>query len=159
MTNEPGSRWPGRLLAAVDGALFGWFLMLGHASLKSLSQVAEFTWGDRPDAMLPRLTWFTRAILPEEFWSLAAGAVGFSLGFGMISAHSHEPLASRLFRWAFIAVLTLVVGVSLPILARFKNLSGKPDEQLWDEALFVVLAASFVVFGIVRLRRRSSRRL
>lgn len=157
MTNEPGSRWPGRLLAAVDGVLFGWFLFISYVGLWYLNGVAEFHWGSIPNASLPGLTQFSRAVLPEETWSVVTGTVGFGLGFGMISLHSHEVSANRLFRWGVIVVLTLVVGVALPIVVTCTNLSRKPDEQLWDEALFVVLAVLFVVYGVVRLRCRRLR--
>ncbi len=149
-----GSRWPGRLLAAVDGVLFGWFLMLCHALLMELVRLGEFTW-NRPESELPALTQWVLAALPDEFWSLSAGWIGLSVGFGLFCLYSTEAASSRLFRWACIGIWTAAVGIVLPIFEVFKNLRNGPDQHLWDEVLFVALAALVVFLGAVRLRRRA----
>lgn len=149
------SLWPGRLLAIADGALFGWFLILGHACIMRLQQMADFMGDELP---APRLTHFAYAVIPDETWSLVTGWVGLSVGFGLLSLHSMETTSSRLFRWAFIAVLTLVVGISLPLFERYKILSGGPDDQWLDEVLFVVISAAILVFGIIKSLRRLSNR-
>lgn len=154
MTNVR-SLWLGRLLAIADGVLFGWFLFLSHAFIMRLQQAAEFV---SHELRAPRLTHFACAVIPDEAWSLVTGLVCLSMGFGLISLHSMETTASRLFRWTFIAVLTLAVGMSLPIFDRYKDLSGGPDDQWWDEVLFVVFSAAILVFGIVKTLRRLSNR-
>lgn len=152
MTNEAGKRWTRWLLAVWEGVLFGWFLFMIFIASQNMIQVAEFVWHPRPDEKLPRLTIWMQNVFPEEAWSLLTGITAFSIGFGLISLGSKEASSSRLFRWAIVGSLTLIVGVSLPAMEAFKNLSGGPDGRLWDEVLFVAIALSVLVYGIIRIR-------
>lgn len=155
MKNEPDRHWTQWLLAAWEGIVFGWFLCISHVAARNLIQISEFVWHPRPESTPPRLTLWLLNVLPEETWALLIGLLAFILGFGLVSLASNEAPASRLFRWSAIAVLTMLVGLSLPAMAAFKNLSGGPDGQSWDEVLFVALALSVLMYGIIRCRRLS----
>lgn len=153
MTNEPDKRLIRWLLAVWEGALFGWFVLVALTATRNVIRVVDFLAHPMPDDRLPRLTVWMQNVFPEESWSLLTGTVAFSVGFGLISLTSSESPVSRLFRWAVIAALTMLLGVALPVTERYTNLSGGPDERMWDEILFVSLALFTLVYGVVRLRR------
>lgn len=149
-TRKHWTRWP---MAIWEGLLFGWFVFMTYIATQNVIQVAEFMWHPRTDDRLPRLTVWMHTIFPEETWSLLTAIAAFSLGFGLISLTSKEAPSSRLFRWAVIAALTMLVGVALPVVERYTNLSGGPDGKAWDEVLFVSLALATLLYGAIRLRR------
>jgi hypothetical protein len=145
------TRW---LLATWEGLCFGWFLFVIYIAAINLSQAAEFMWHPLPDERLPRLTVWLRTALPDELWSLLTGWASASIGFGLISFSSDEALSSRVFRWVSIATLTTFVAFAIPMMERFKNLSGGPDLVVWDDALFASLGLSLLIGGIVRQARK-----
>jgi len=155
MMNEPDKHWMRWPLAAWEGLLFGWFLFMGHVAVGHLIQIAEYAGHSVPNERRPRLTIWMQNVFPEETWSLLTGIAAFSIGFGLINLTSNEAPSSRLFRWTVIAALTMIVGVSLPIMAAFTHLSGGLDERMWDEVLFVGLALSTLAYGIIRVRRHN----
>lgn len=142
-------------MAVWDGVLFGWFLLIGHAAAIHLIKVAEAVGVQVPDERLPRLTIWMQNVIPEETWSLLTGIAAFSIGFGLIHLTANEAPTSRLFRWAATAILTMIAGVSLPIMSAFTTLSGRYDERLWDELLFVAIALTTMIYGIIRVRRHN----
>ncbi len=140
-------------MAVVDGVLFGWFLLIAHFAAGNLIQISEYIWYPKPEDLRPALTAWILAVYPEEPWSLQAGCLMFSVGFGLISVTSAEALASRLFRWAAIAVFTALLALAQPAMSAFKNLVERSDGRLWDEVLFVALSLAVLVYGIIRWRR------
>jgi hypothetical protein len=155
MTNEPDRRWRRRLLAVVDGVLFGWFLFIAYFAGRNLIQISEYVWYSKPESLQPRLTLWVEYLFPDETWSMLSGILAFSLGFALISLTSSEAPTSRLFRWAVTFVITVLFGLSLPAMSAYKILSGGPDKHMSDEVLFVALALSVLVYGIIRCRRLS----
>lgn len=155
MRNEPDRRWRRRLLAVVEGVLFGWFLFIASVAGRNLIQISEDVWSSKPENLQPRLTLWVEYIFPDETWSTFSGILAFSLGFALISLTSNEAPTSRLFRWAVTCVLTVLFGLSLPAMSTYKILSGGPDKYMSDEVLFVALALSVLVYGIIRCRRLS----
>ena len=153
MKSKPQRRWARWLLAAWEGLLFGWFLFIAYIAATYLIQVSEFVWSSNLGDKLPRLTTWMRNVFPEETWSMMTGIAAFSIGFGLICLTSNEAPSNKLFRWAVIAVLTMLVGLSLPIVMSYTILSGGPDELIWDEVLFVFLSVITLVYGIIRVRR------
>ncbi|WP_395736690.1 hypothetical protein [Prosthecobacter sp.] len=153
MTTEPNKRWTRRLLAVVDGVLFGWFLLIAHYAAGNLIQISEFVWHPKPEDLQPRLTLWVQYIFPEETWSMLSGILAFSLGFALISLTSNEALPSRLCRWTFTVVITVLFALSLPAMSAFKNLISNADKLKSDEVLFVALALALLVYGIIRWRR------
>ena len=155
MNQKIGKKWSEWLLAAWEGALSGWFLFVLYIAAMNLNQAAEFVWHPTPDTRLPRLTIWVRNAMPDEAWSLLTGLVTSSVGFGLICVSSKEPLSGRLFRWATVAGMTILLALSIPIMAQLKNLSGGPDAIVWDEVLFVTLGSCMVICGIMRARSES----
>jgi hypothetical protein len=158
MTNEPCKRLIKWMLAVWEGALFGWFVFMILVAIQNVIRVVDFLSRPSLDDKWPRLTVWIQNVFPEESWSLMTGTLAFSVGFGLVSLTSSEAPSGRLFRWAVIAALTMLVGVALPVTDRYTNLSGGPDERMWDEVLFVGLALFTLVYGVVRLRRPNHKR-
>ncbi|MBL9134055.1 MAG: hypothetical protein JNG86_22775 [Verrucomicrobiaceae bacterium] len=148
-------RWLTWLLGIWEGLLFGWFVLLGYYVARLMVQVSEFVW-QKPDKLLPRLSVWSFAVLPDEDWAVVGGVIGCGAGFGMICATSSESPASRLFRWTSILAATVIVGVALPVMSRFKNLSGGPDGRWWDDVLFFSVGVLFFMTGLRRLFQRST---
>jgi hypothetical protein len=142
-------RW---LLAGLDGALFGWILFVIYIAALNLNQAAEFFWHPRPANLLPRLTIWVQNAMPDERWALLTCWVSSSIGFGLISQASNEALSGRVFRWVMSAGMTILLALSIPIMAQFKNLSGGPDSIVWDEVLFAALGLCMLICGIMRAR-------
>lgn len=146
-------RWLTWLLGIWEGLLFGWFVLLGYHVARLMVQVSEFMSNNKP---LPRLSVWSFAVLPDEGWAVVGGVIGCGAGFGMICATSSESPASRLFRWTSILAATVIVGAALPVMSRFKNLSGGPDGRWWDDVLFSSIGVLFFVTGMRRLFLRST---
>ncbi|WP_395745689.1 hypothetical protein [Prosthecobacter sp.] len=155
MMNAPRTGWTRWLLAAWEGLSFGWFLLIAHVAAGNLIEISEYIWHPKPADLQAPLTLWLRALLPEETWSLLLGGLAFSVGFGLISFASHESPMSRLFRWTVIAVFTVLVVVAQPAMDAFRLLLEPKDDRLWDEILFVALALTVLVYGILRCLRAS----
>jgi|GEM_PF-1958187 len=153
MTHTPIRRWTRWVLAAGEGASFGWFLFISHIAASNVIQISEWVGSGRLEEAQPRLTLWVQYLFPEDAWSLLCGVPAFSIGFGLISLTSNEALPGRLFRWIAMALFTALLALSLPAMAAFKNLSGGPDGHQSDEVLFVALALSVLLYGIIRCRR------
>lgn len=156
MVNKHPRRFLRWLLAVWDGLSFGWLLFALYIAAMNVEQAAEFAWHPKPDERLPRLTIWMRNALPDGAWSLLTGLVTSSIGFGLISLASKEALSSRVFRWTVIAGMTILLGLALPIMAMFLNLSGGPDEIIWDEILFAALGLCMLICGIMHVRSATS---
>lgn len=155
MTNASEKHWTKWPLAVWEGLLFGWFLFVGYIAAMNVNQTAEFFWHPRPEDKLPRLTIWIRDAMPDESWSLFTGWVTASIGFGLISLASKEPFSGRVFRWVIIGSMTTFVALAIPIMAQFQNLSGGPDEIVWDEILVACLGLCMLTCGVMRVRSTS----
>lgn len=153
LTNEPRKHWSRWPLAVWEGLLFGWFVLMAHVAAQNLISIGEYAWRSNSEDRLPRLTVWMKSVFPEETWSLLTGVATFGIGFALISLTSNEAPSSRMFRWAAIAAVTMLVGVALPVKWRYSLLSGGFDETTWDEVLFVGSGLISVLYGVIRLRR------
>ncbi len=129
---------------------FFWFLLLGYLATDLIGQmlICMLNHSGLKRAALPEWTKRVIYMLPEHPLSVLAGALFASIGFAFVCSAHNEAMSSRLFRWIFIAVLTALLGLALPVIEMRTCLCSGPRDTTWmDEALAVAVGITAMLVG------------